>query len=84
VEIVSGRQRLLAIGDTAHHYVVSLRQPEFTIGFDGEPDTAEASRRALLGRAADERTRVFAPHFPYPGLGTVRREGDGFVWTPAP
>jgi glyoxylase-like metal-dependent hydrolase (beta-lactamase superfamily II) len=84
VEIENGGQRLLAIGDTAHHYVVSLRQPEYTIGFDDKPEIAEASRRTLLGRAADGRIRVFAPHFPYPGLGTVRREGDGFAWTPAP
>lgn len=84
VEIASNGQRLLAIGDSAHHYVVSLRQPEATISFDGDPNTAEPSRRALLQRAADERLRLFAPHFPYPGLGTVRREGDGFVWRPAP
>lgn len=84
VQIESDGQRLLAIGDTAHHYVVSLRQPEFTINFDRDAPTAEASRRALLQRAADQRLKVFAPHFPYPGLGYVRREDDGFAWTPAP
>ena len=80
--IQSGAQRLLAIGDTAHHYIVSLRKPEFTIQFDADAATAEASRRALLKRAADENLSVFAPHFPYPGLGAVRPQGAGFAWVP--
>ena len=83
VRIASGRQSLLAIGDTAHHYVVSLRQPEYTISFDADAPTAEASRRALLTQAVAGRERIFAPHFPFPGLGAVRREGDGFAWAPA-
>jgi glyoxylase-like metal-dependent hydrolase (beta-lactamase superfamily II) len=78
--IESNGQRLLAIGDTAHHYIVSVREPEFTIQFDADAPTAEASRRALLHRAADQKLSVFAPHFPYPGLGAVRPEGDGFAW----
>lgn len=81
--ISDGNARLLAIGDTAHHYVVSVRQPEYTIQFDGDAPTAEVSRRALLKRAADEKLTVFAPHFPYPGLGTIRPEGDGYAWVPA-
>lgn len=79
VMITSRGERLLAIGDTTHHYVVSLRQPEYTIRFDGDVPTAEASRRALLARAVDQRLLVYAPHFPFPGLGTIRREGDGFA-----
>jgi glyoxylase-like metal-dependent hydrolase (beta-lactamase superfamily II) len=84
VEIASGGQRLIYIGDTAHHYVVSLARPEWAVVFDDDAATAQASRRALLQRAVDEKLQVFAPHFPYPGLGTVRRDGEGFAWTPAP
>lgn len=84
VLVESGGQRLIAIGDAAHHYVVSLREPEFTLAYDADAPTAEASRRALLTRAVDERLTVYAPHFPYPGVGTVRREGDGFAWVPRP
>ena len=84
VLIESQGRRLLAIGDTAHHYVVSLRQPEYTVAFDGDAPTAEASRRVLLNRAVDERLTIYAPHFPFPGVGTIRREGDGFAWKPQP
>jgi glyoxylase-like metal-dependent hydrolase (beta-lactamase superfamily II) len=83
VEITSGDERMIAIGDTAHHSIVSLARPEWTVAFDDEAPTAQASRRALMQRAVDEKLRVFAPHFPFPGVGTVRREGEGFAWTPA-
>ncbi|MDF2696159.1 MAG: hypothetical protein K0S65_4542 [Labilithrix sp.] len=83
--ITSGRERLLVIGDAAHHSVVSVERPEWTIAFDvggGNATTAQTSRRALLERAADERVRLYAGHFPFPGLGQVQRRGDGFVWVP--
>lgn len=81
-EIGSGDERLLYIGDTLHHHVISVQRPTWTIAFDGDEAVAEASRQALLARAADQNARVYAFHFPYPGLGRIeRREGD-FVWTP--
>jgi glyoxylase-like metal-dependent hydrolase (beta-lactamase superfamily II) len=83
VEIVSGRERLLYIGDAAHSHVVSLARPEWRVRFDTDAPTSQASRRALMQRAADQKLRVFAPHFPYPGLGTVRTDGEGFAWVPA-
>jgi glyoxylase-like metal-dependent hydrolase (beta-lactamase superfamily II) len=81
-EIASGDARLLYIGDTVHHHVVSLRHPEWTVRFDGNAPLAEASRLALLQRAADEDLRVYAVHFPFPGLGRIEAGRDGFVWTP--
>jgi glyoxylase-like metal-dependent hydrolase (beta-lactamase superfamily II) len=81
-EIASGDQRLLYIGDSAHHYVISVQRPEWTIAYDEDAPTAEASRRALLQRAADENLRIYSVHFPFPGLGHVRKEGESFTWVP--
>lgn len=81
-EIASGSERLLYIGDTAHHHVISVQRPDWRIQFDGDAPTAQASRKALLARAADENLRLYAVHFPFPGLGRVRREGETFVWVP--
>lgn len=83
-QIASGDQRLLYIGDSAHHHVVSVRKPDWTIDYDGDAPTAEASRRALLQRAADQKLRLYAVHFPFPGRGRVQAQGDGFVWVPEP
>lgn len=81
-EIASGDQRLLYIGDSAHHYVISVQRPEWTIAYDENAPTAEASRRALLQRAVDENLRIYSVHFPFPGIGHIRSQGESFVWVP--
>jgi len=81
-EIASGGERLLDIGDTAHSSVVSLARPDWTVGYDGDAATAKASRRAWLTRLAASHQRVFAPHFPYPGVGRIVAAGQGFAWVP--
>ena len=82
--VEDGDARLLFLGDTAHHHVISVQRPRWTIQFDGDAPTAEASREALLARLADEALDVSSPHFPFPGLGRVERRDDRFVWVPAP
>ncbi|WP_339929859.1 MBL fold metallo-hydrolase [uncultured Brevundimonas sp.] len=81
-EIASGDDRLLYIGDAMHHSVISVQRPEWPIAFDGDSRIAVASRQALLQRAASQNLRLYAVHFPFPGVGRIRREGDGFVWVP--
>ena len=81
-EIVSGTARLLDIGDTAHSSVVSLAQPDWGMGFDNDKPTAKATRVATLDRLARTRETIFAPHFPYPGVGTVAATRSGFRWQP--
>jgi glyoxylase-like metal-dependent hydrolase (beta-lactamase superfamily II) len=82
VEIESRGERLLYVADSMHHFVVSLAEPERRINFDGDPATAERTRRALLDEAVRERRRLYAVHFPWPGLGRVEPKGEGFVWAP--
>ncbi len=81
-EIKSGSDSLLYIGDTMHHSVISVQRPEWQIAFDSDGPTATASRQALLDRAASQNLRVYAVHFPFPGLGRIQRKDDGFVWVP--
>jgi glyoxylase-like metal-dependent hydrolase (beta-lactamase superfamily II) len=83
-QIASGTEGLLYIGDTMHHSVISVQRPDWTIQFDGRADVAEASRSALLERAASENLRLYAVHFPYPGLGRIERRADDFVWVAEP
>lgn len=81
-EIASGEDRLLYIGDAMHHSVISVQRPEWPIAFDGDSRIAIASRQALLQRAASQNLRLYGYHFPFPGVGHIRREGDGFIWVP--
>jgi glyoxylase-like metal-dependent hydrolase (beta-lactamase superfamily II) len=81
-EIVSGKHRLLDIGDLAHSSIVSLKKPEWTMGFDSDAALGKATRKATLARLAKDQELVFSPHFPYPGVGHVVVDGDGFGWKP--
>jgi glyoxylase-like metal-dependent hydrolase (beta-lactamase superfamily II) len=80
--IGSGNDRLLYIGDTAHHIVVSMQEPDWTIAFDEDEAMAERQRRTLLQRAVDENLRTYAVHFPFPGLGRVQAKDTAFAWAP--
>jgi glyoxylase-like metal-dependent hydrolase (beta-lactamase superfamily II) len=82
--ITSKDQSLLYIGDTMHHSVISVQQPDWTIAYDGDAATAQASRKALLESSATSGQRIYAVHFPFPGLGKFEKKGGGFVWIPEP
>ena len=78
--ITSGEASLLYIGDTMHHSVISVQRPDWTIAFDGDAPLAQESRKAVLASAADSGQRVYAVHFPFPGLGTFENRDGTFVW----
>ena len=82
--LASGDARLMIASDTAAHPVAFFRHPEWLFGFDMDGDQTIATRRALLGRAADEGIALFASHMPFPGVGRVSRDGGGFRFTPVP
>ena len=81
-EIVSGKARLVDIGDTAHSSIVSLAKPQWTMGYDGDKAQGRETRMAELTKLAKSHELVFAPHFPFPGVGHVEAQGDHFVWKP--
>jgi glyoxylase-like metal-dependent hydrolase (beta-lactamase superfamily II) len=81
-EISSNGQRLLDIGDTAHSSIVSLARPDWINGYDADAAKGRASREAQLARLAATHERIFAPHFPYPGVGTIAKRDSGYVWRP--
>lgn len=39
-------------------------------------------RQATLAKLAADHARVFAVHFPFPGIGKVVAEDQGLVWKP--
>ncbi|WP_245572897.1 MBL fold metallo-hydrolase [Lichenihabitans psoromatis] len=81
-QITSEGQTLVDIGDTAHSSIVSLAEPEWAIGYDNDEDLGETTRRAELKTLADGKTLIFAPHFPFPGVGRIVAEADHFAFKP--
>lgn len=81
VQIESRGSRLLHIVDTIH-MPIQLNALDAAPSFDVQPDIAIATRRALLARAESENLLLMTYHFPFPGLGYVRRRGDLLAWEP--
>ena len=78
----SGRDELLLTADLAYHPVVNIDGP-WKPGPDRDKDAASAARRRIFDRAAVDRLLVLGFHYPFPGLGRMRKTDTGFVWVPA-
>jgi len=78
--ITSGQESLLYIGDSMHHSVISVQKPDWVMAFDADQKAGAASRVALVDELAKSGERVFAVHFPFPGIGKIQKQGDTAVW----
>ncbi len=83
IHVESGGNRLLALGDAMTHAYVAVERPDWVGGFDQVPEQAVATRRRLLDMAATEELAVLGYHFPFPGVGHIMRQGDGYRFVPA-
>ena len=81
VAVSSGGEQLLCTADAALH-PIHLEHADWSPVFDLAPDQAATARRRLFARAATEKALVLAFHFPFPGLGRVIEEGEGWRWVP--
>ena len=81
--IESEGKRLMLISDTANHYVLSMRRPDWHFGFDVDKEGAVASRKKILGMIAADQIPFTGYHLPFPALGYLEAAGDGFAYTPA-
>jgi glyoxylase-like metal-dependent hydrolase (beta-lactamase superfamily II) len=78
--ITSGQDSILYIGDSMHHSVISVQKPDWPMAFDADQKAGAASRVALVDELAKSGERVFAVHFPFPGIGKIQKQGDTAVW----
>jgi glyoxylase-like metal-dependent hydrolase (beta-lactamase superfamily II) len=81
VRVTSGGEGLLHLADGAVHPLF-LEFPDLYSGYDLDPAEALACKGRLLDGAAAEGILVFATHFPFPGLGRVRKADRGWEWLP--
>jgi glyoxylase-like metal-dependent hydrolase (beta-lactamase superfamily II) len=81
--IASGAEELIYLADTTHRPELIARRPDYITGFDFDGAAGAATRRRVLDRVATDRTRVTGFHFPFPALGYIARDGQGFRYVPA-
>ncbi|GAB2964405.1 MBL fold metallo-hydrolase [Nonomuraea fastidiosa] len=80
----SGSDRALFVGDLLHN-PFQIHEPDANSCFCEDPAEARATRRALLGRAADENALIIPAHLGGHGAAEVVRDGGKFAikgWAP--
>ncbi|AUV50022.1 MULTISPECIES: MBL fold metallo-hydrolase [Bordetella] len=79
----SSQHSLLVWGDIVHNHAVQLARPEIAIEFDVDGAQAVTTRKKIFADAARDRLWVAGAHMPFPGLGHVNVDGQGYAWVPA-
>jgi glyoxylase-like metal-dependent hydrolase (beta-lactamase superfamily II) len=80
--VSSGPSALLVSNDAAYLPALLAPHPEWQGSFDLDGPLAVQTRRALIDRAIAEGMLVCGAHFPFPGVGVFKRDGDAYAFEP--
>ena len=80
--IRSNKQSILLWGDIVHSHAVQFVRPEVALEFDVDSQQAVVTRKKILKQVAEDKLWVGGAHLPFPGLGHVRAEKEGYSWVP--
>lgn len=81
LSIASEGMLLYHLADSVGHAIL-MEHPSWQWSYDARPEQAEKDRRLILGQAAERGALVFGPHLPFPGVGHVVAQGEGWRWQP--
>lgn len=80
VQIQSGDEQLIYIGDTVLH-TLHLEKIDWLPVYDLSPDQACDSKHKVFNYAAENNAWIVGQHFiPFPSLGHVRKQDEGWHW----
>jgi glyoxylase-like metal-dependent hydrolase (beta-lactamase superfamily II) len=86
--VASGNERVLIQSDVTNIPELFLRNPDWHVAFDIDPQQAQQTRRKFYDMAAAEKALVVGFHFAFPSLGFVEKDGAGYrlvpvAWNPS-
>jgi glyoxylase-like metal-dependent hydrolase (beta-lactamase superfamily II) len=81
--IESQGDKMMVLGDLVHVGAVQFPRPSAAIKFDSDSVAAVAQRQKVFHDAAQGHYWIAAAHLPFPGIGHLRAEGEGYIWLPA-
>jgi glyoxylase-like metal-dependent hydrolase (beta-lactamase superfamily II) len=81
--VSSGKQQLMISNDTAYVPALLGPHPEWQGAYDQDGPLAVETRRKLIDRVIAEKMMICGAHFPFPGLGSFAKDGNGYAFTPA-
>jgi glyoxylase-like metal-dependent hydrolase (beta-lactamase superfamily II) len=77
----SGSNQLMISNDTAYVPALVVANPGWHGQYDQNAAMAEESRRKLLDRVIADKIMICGYHFPFPGAGTIGKDGAGYALT---
>lgn len=83
IAVESGGKQLLALGDSMTHAYMNFLHPDWLIENDEFPEETVVTRNRILDMASADDMAVIGYHFPFPGVGHVSRDKDGYMFVPA-
>src|SRR6266571_7662445 len=79
----SGNAQLMISNDTAYVPALVAAHPGWHGAYDQYGPLAEASRRKLLDRVIADKIMSSGYHFPWPGVGTIAKDGSAYAFAAA-
>src|SRR5215831_13973046 len=79
--LASGSSQLMISNDTAYVPALVVANPGWHGQYDQDAALAEATRRKLLDRVIADKIMICGYHFPFPGAGTIAKDGGGYALT---
>jgi glyoxylase-like metal-dependent hydrolase (beta-lactamase superfamily II) len=80
----SGSGRVFIQSDVTNNPNPFASNPGWHAFFDQDGDMAEKTRRRVYDMVVAEKLQVQGFHYPFPGLGNVEKDGNGYRVIPAP
>jgi glyoxylase-like metal-dependent hydrolase (beta-lactamase superfamily II) len=77
----SGSEQLLISNDLAYVPALAAAHPGWHGAYDQDGPLAEQTRRKLLERVIVDKMKICGSHFPWPGVGKIRKDGAGYVFS---
>lgn len=81
--VASGNARVLIQSDVTNIPEFFLRNPDWHVVFDVDPDMAQQTRHKFYDMAAAEKATVVGFHFIFPSVGHVEKNGAGYRLIPS-
>lgn len=79
--ISSENEHLVIWADLTHAMAIQMSYPQVAVTYDFDPDMAIQSRLEILAFVAEHNIPIAGMHIPYPGIGTIKPDGAGYIFS---